>query len=113
MAKKNRRVMERSTTLTDTVPGHIREHCGKKNLSDGGAVFQYPKQTREIDTMMKSSVKPTVVGTRSGYVIRFTCPSCFKQNSIVYNMPKACYKVSRDATCAQCKKHITVLTSGQ
>ncbi|OPX74940.1 MAG: hypothetical protein A4E39_00366 [Methanoregulaceae archaeon PtaB.Bin152] len=63
-----------------------------------------------IEIMMKSVVKPTVIGTRSGYVIRFTCPSCFKENSIVYNMPKAYYKESREGTCIQCRKHYTVLT---
>jgi transcription elongation factor Elf1 len=62
------------------------------------------------DTMIKSSVKPTVVGTRSGYAIHFTCPSCEKENSIMYNMPKAYYKESRDATCAKCKKQYTILT---
>jgi transcription elongation factor Elf1 len=62
--------------------------------------------------MLKSEVKPTVLGTRSGYVIRFTCPSCFKENSIVFNMPKAYYKESREGTCAACKKHFTVLTPG-
>lgn len=63
--------------------------------------------------MIKSSVYPTVVGTRSGYVIRFTCPSCFKENSIVFNMPKAYFKESREGTCAKCKKHFTVLTPGR
>ncbi len=63
--------------------------------------------------MMKNSVKPTVVGTRSGYIIRFTCPDCSKENSIVCNMPKAYYKESRDGTCGQCKKHYTVLTPGK
>jgi len=70
------------------------------------------EEDRADDTMMKSSVKPTVVGTRSGYVIRFTCPDCFKENSITYNMPKAYYHVSRDGTCAQCRQHFTVLTPG-
>ncbi len=42
--------------------------------------------------MIKSSVKPTVVGMRNGYVIHFTCPNCSKENSIVYNMPKAYFK---------------------
>jgi len=60
--------------------------------------------------MIKSVAKPTVIGTRSGYVIRFTCPSCSKENSIVYNMPKAYYKESREGVCSQCRKHYTVLT---
>lgn len=63
--------------------------------------------------MIKSSVKPTVTGTRSGYVIRFTCPECFKENAIIFNMPKPYYRDSRDGTCAQCKKHYTVLTPGR
>lgn len=63
--------------------------------------------------MMKSSVKPVVYGTRAGYEIRFTCPNCLKENSIVFNMPKAYYKESRDATCSQCKNHYTVLTPGR
>jgi hypothetical protein len=63
--------------------------------------------------MIKSSSKPTVVGTRSGYVIRFTCPSCFKENSITFNMPQAFYRPSRDGTCSQCKKQYSVLTPGQ
>lgn len=66
--------------------------------------------THRRSIMMKNSEKPTVIGTRSGYVIRFTCPSCSKENSIVYNMPKAFYKESRDATCGKCRKHFTVLT---
>jgi hypothetical protein len=63
--------------------------------------------------MMKSSVKPTVIGTRSGYSIRFTCPNCLEENSIMYNMPKPYYKESRDGTCRKCKKHYTVLTPGK
>lgn len=59
---------------------------------------------------MKKQSKPTVLGTRSGYAIRFTCPFCAKENTIVFNMPKAFYKESRDGTCAQCRKHLTVLT---
>jgi len=62
--------------------------------------------------MAKSSVRETVIGTRSGYVIRFTCPSCSKENSIVFNMPKAFYKESRDGRCSRCKKLFTVLTPG-
>ncbi|MDD1710738.1 MAG: hypothetical protein LUQ37_07535 [Methanoregulaceae archaeon] len=53
------------------------------------------------------------MGTRSGYVIRFTCPTCYKENSIICNMPKSYYKESRDGTCAQCRKHCEVLTPGQ
>ena len=69
-------------------------------------------QKAESDTMINNSVKPTVIGTRSGYVIRFTCPDCNKENTIVFNMPKAFYKESRDGTCSKCRKRFTVLTPG-
>jgi len=62
--------------------------------------------------MMKTSVKTTVNGSRSGYSIRFTCPSCQNENSMVFNMPKAFYKESHDGTCARCRKRFTVLTPG-
>ena len=59
---------------------------------------------------MRSSARPTVIGIRSGYAIKFTCPNCAKENAIVYNMHKAFYRKSRDATCGKCRKHFTVLT---
>jgi transcription elongation factor Elf1 len=78
------------------------------------AVFGLPGKKRIVDgTIMKNSVKPAVIGTRSGYVIRFTCPDCHKENAIICNMPKVFYKDSRDATCARCKKRYAVLTPGQ
>ncbi|HOP67776.1 MAG TPA: hypothetical protein PLM96_08945 [Methanoregulaceae archaeon] len=63
--------------------------------------------------MNTSSVRQTVIGTRSGYTIQFTCPNCNKENSIVFNMPKAFYKESRDGTCSHCKQRFTVLTPGR
>jgi transcription elongation factor Elf1 len=62
---------------------------------------------------MINTVKPTVIGTRSGNVIRFTCPHCEKENSIRYDMPKDFYKVSRDGTCGQCRKRCTIVTPGR
>jgi hypothetical protein len=62
--------------------------------------------------MTETALKPTVIGTRIGYGIHFTCPDCHKENSIMYNMPKAFYKETREGTCARCKKHFTVLASG-
>jgi transcription elongation factor Elf1 len=62
--------------------------------------------------LMKSSVRENVIGTRSGYVIRYTCPGCGHENSIVYNMPKAFYRESREGTCARCRKRFTVMTPG-
>ncbi len=62
---------------------------------------------------MKTTVRPTIIGTRSGYSIRFICPDCQNENSIVFNMPKAFYRESHEGTCGRCRKRFTVLTPGQ
>jgi transcription elongation factor Elf1 len=70
------------------------------------------KKTKMNDTMTKLAVKQEVPGTRTGYVIRFTCPSCLHENAIINKTPKECYRETRDATCHQCKKRSSVLTPG-
>jgi len=70
------------------------------------------KKNKKNDTMTKLSLKQEVIGTRTGYVIRFTCPSCLHDNAIVNKTPKECYRETRDATCHQCKLRSTVLTPG-
>jgi len=65
---------------------------------------------RKMETSMKDSLKPEVIGTRSGYVIRFTCPDCYNENSIIFNMPRKFFQETRDASCTRCKKQFTVLT---
>jgi transcription elongation factor Elf1 len=68
--------------------------------------------TKNDDIMTKFPLKQEAIGTRSGYIIRFTCPSCHNDNSIINKTPKNCYRETRDATCRQCKKHSTVITPG-
>jgi len=70
------------------------------------------KKPERNDTMTKLSQKLEVIGTRTGYVIRFTCPSCLHDNAIVNKTPKECYRETRDATCHKCKKRSAVLTPG-
>jgi transcription elongation factor Elf1 len=60
--------------------------------------------------MIHHSVKPEIAGTRSGYVIRFTCPLCHAENTIVNKTPRDHYKESRDAACTRCKKRFAVTT---
>ena len=62
--------------------------------------------------MTKLTLKQEAVGTRAGYIIRFTCPSCHHDNAIINKTPRECYRESRDAACHQCKKHYTVTTPG-
>jgi transcription elongation factor Elf1 len=79
---------------------------------DWGAVQSGLKKTKKKDTMTKLALKQEVTGTRTGYVIRFTCPSCLHDNAIINKTPKECYRETRDATCHQCKKRSTVMTPG-
>lgn len=60
--------------------------------------------------MKKHIVKPEITGTRSGYVIRFTCPLCNTENTIVNKIPRDHYKETRDASCSHCRKHSIVIT---
>jgi transcription elongation factor Elf1 len=60
--------------------------------------------------MKNNSKKPEITGTRSGYVIRFTCPVCNAENSIVNKTPRDHYKAARDAACHTCKKRCVVTT---
>jgi transcription elongation factor Elf1 len=60
--------------------------------------------------MIKNSLKPEIPGTRSGYVIRFTCPACSTENAIVNKSPRDHYKATRDAACKQCKKRSRIIT---
>ena len=62
--------------------------------------------------MIQHSIKPEIMGTRTGYVIRFTCPVCFKENAIVNKTPRDHFRDTRDATCKHCRKRSKVLTPG-
>jgi transcription elongation factor Elf1 len=84
----------------------------KDQQPDWDVVQSGVTSTIKNDTMTKLSLKQEVIGTRTGYVIRFTCPSCLHDNSIVNKTPKECYRETRDATCHQCKKRSTVMTPG-
>jgi len=61
-------------------------------------------------TMIQHSLKPEVTGTRTGYVIRFTCPVCHAENAIINKTPKEHFRKTRDAACKQCRQRLTVLT---
>jgi len=60
--------------------------------------------------MKNQSLKPEVKGTRTGYVIRFTCPACAAENIIVTRTPKDHFKESHDANCKRCRKRSTIVT---
>ncbi len=60
--------------------------------------------------MTKLSKKPEIMGTRTGYVIRFTCPVCAFENLIVNKTPRDHFKETRDASCTHCRKRSTILT---
>ena len=69
------------------------------------------RENNKVNNSMKNhSVKPEIAGTRSGYVILFTCPLCNAENSIVNKTPRDHYKLTRDAACSRCRKRCTVTT---
>jgi hypothetical protein len=68
------------------------------------------ENNKVINSMKNNSAKPEIAGTRSGYVIRFTCPLCNAENSIVNKTPRDHYKLTRDAACSRCRKRSTVTT---
>ena len=69
----------------------------------------YSETTTRSYKMTKESLIPTIIGSRSGYAIRFTCPSCHNENKILYNMPKPYYKETREANCKRCRTRYTIL----
>ncbi len=60
--------------------------------------------------MTDHTIHPEIPGTRSGYVIRYTCPRCNTENSIVNKSPRDHYKLNRDTTCTCCRKRCRVVT---
>jgi transcription elongation factor Elf1 len=56
---------------------------------------------------------PEIRGTRTGYVIRFTCPSCAAESIIVNKMPKDHFRDARVASCRHCRARLNVLTPGR
>ena len=72
----------------------------------------WKNKQKKNDTMIQPSLKPQIQGTRTGYVIRFTCPACHTENTIVNKTPREHFRATRDATCKQCRKRSTVLTPG-
>ena len=67
----------------------------------------HARKNNKVNNPMKNqSVKPEIAGTRSGYVIRFTCPLCNAENSIVNKTPRDHYKLTRDAACSRCRKRM-------
>lgn len=60
--------------------------------------------------MKQNIIKPEIRGTRSGYVIRFTCPGCSSENIIICRMPKDYFRETHEAGCKKCRQRLTVLT---
>jgi len=84
--------------------------CMADRISLWELVCHYTRIPRPNTSMKKPSIKPEIAGTRSGYVIRYTCPVCNAENSIVNKTPRDHYNVSRDAACPHCKKQCAVIT---
>ncbi|MGA2104322.1 MAG: hypothetical protein ABSG06_02910 [Methanoregula sp.] len=69
------------------------------------------KRTTKIILIMSAQKSyPEIKGTRAGYVIRFTCPSCAAESIIVNKMPQDHFRSTRVVSCRHCKTRLTVLT---
>ncbi len=88
----------------------LPERTGQKSA----CILSRSKRTTipKNETMIQHSLKPEIMGTRTGYVIRFTCPVCFSENAIISKNPRDHFRDTRDARCKQCRKRCTVLTPG-
>ena len=60
--------------------------------------------------MKQDTIKPEIYGTRTGYVIRFTCPACHSENIIVSKTPRDHFKETHNASCKKCRKRSVILT---
>lgn len=62
--------------------------------------------------MTLQSLHLEIKGTRTGYVIRYTCPVCATESIIVNKTPRDHFKEARVVSCKHCKSRMTVLTPG-
>ncbi len=60
--------------------------------------------------MKQNTIRQEIRGTRSGYVIRFTCPGCASENIIVCRMPRDYFRTIHDASCKNCRQRLKILT---
>ncbi len=69
------------------------------------------KRTKPIILIMPAQKSyPEIKGTRAGYVIRFTCPSCAAESTIVNKMPQDHFRNARVVSCRHCGTRLNVLT---
>ena len=69
-----------------------------------------PVTTPRTKTMKTLKAFPEARGTRTGYVIRYTCPTCIAENIIVSNSPRDHFKAERTVSCRNCRARVTVQT---
>ena len=66
------------------------------------------KSINPIMTTLKSQTE--VQGTRAGYVIRYTCPSCAAESIIVNKIARDHFKKIHTASCRHCRTRLVILT---
>jgi transcription elongation factor Elf1 len=68
------------------------------------------KSTRMNNPMTKNALKPEIMGTRAGYVIRYACPACASENIVITKTAKDHFKETHFASCKKCGERLTILT---
>lgn len=73
---------------------------------------EMPVKRTTINILMMTTLKsyPEIQGTRIGYVIRFTCPTCAAESIIVNKMPQDHFRNARVVSCRHCRTRLTILT---
>jgi transcription elongation factor Elf1 len=61
----------------------------------------------------QTPLKPEIKGTKTGYVIQFTCPACAAKSVIITRTPQDHFKETHVAACKHCKVRSTVLTPSE
>lgn len=64
-------------------------------------------------TMIAKTPYPEVMGTRTGYVIRYTCPECAQESIIISTSARDHFRMSRVASCRHCRTRLNILTPGK
>jgi len=82
------------------------------SLTPIGIVRPDKTHIRSFDKMTSQSLHLDIVGTRVGHVIRYTCPVCTAESSIVNKTPRDHFKEARVVSCKKCRSRLTVLTPG-
>jgi hypothetical protein len=102
---------EKDTSLPSICPAICKTFFDQYTDPPAARMRQDEEQHNTMMTAYQSH--PEIRGTRTGYVIRYTCPSCATESIIVSKSPRDHFKNARVVSCKNCRKRLNVLTPGR